>query len=107
MDAAAWQLAKEIIAEALKRQASERPAFVRARCSDPQLASEITALLTNYTNESDFLNQLTPLDDLDGYSDDLEQGMVVGPYMLDDTIGHGHILQACLRNLTRHCLTRY
>ncbi|PYR10442.1 MAG: hypothetical protein DMG00_12000 [Acidobacteria bacterium] len=96
MDAAAWQLAKEIIAEALKRQASERPAFVRARCSDPQLASEITALLTNYTNESDFLNQPPPLDDLDGDSDDLEPGTRVGPYVIVDTIGRGGMGQVFL-----------
>src|SRR5207302_10096770 len=71
-------------------------AFVRARCSDPQLASEITALLTNYTNESDFLNQPPPLDDLDGDSDDLEPGTRVGPYVIVDTIGRGGMGQVFL-----------
>src|SRR5207248_9180405 len=48
------------------------------------------------TNESDFLNQPPPLDDLDGDSDDLEPGTRVGPYVIIDTIGRGGMGQVFL-----------
>ena len=87
MDPADWQLAKELIAEALKRDASEREAYVRARCPDRKLAEEIIALIASYSG-SDFLNRDALIADFDDV-DDLEPGTRVGPYVIVDEIGRG------------------
>src|SRR5205085_10443950 len=39
-DPATWEKAKDVIADALKRPAAERGAYVRERCPDPVLRAE-------------------------------------------------------------------
>jgi serine/threonine protein kinase len=55
MDPITWQQAKELIANALERPASERQEYVREHCPDPDLCVEIQELLANADTLSDFL----------------------------------------------------
>jgi serine/threonine protein kinase len=88
MDSADWQFAKEILAEALKRDASQREAYVRERCHNPDLAEEIVTLLVSYSG-SDFLNRDALIAEFAEDIDDLEPGTRVGPYVIVDEIGRG------------------
>ena len=54
-DPAAWEMAKEVITDALKRPADERAAFVRERCPDPVLRDEIDKMLRAYDEDPGFL----------------------------------------------------
>src|SRR5436190_11763818 len=87
MKPTSWEQAKDVITEALKRAPSERERFVRERCADSELASEIITLLAAYRDGADFLADPpttgTPEDD------ELEPGTRVGPYVIIDSIGRG------------------
>jgi hypothetical protein len=56
MNPETWEQAKDVITEALKRVPSERERFVRERCGDPALASEIITLLDAYRDGTNFLD---------------------------------------------------
>ncbi|HEY7292210.1 MAG TPA: serine/threonine-protein kinase [Vicinamibacterales bacterium] len=87
MDAASWARAKDILAEALKRSAPEREAFVRAQSATPELAAEILDILSAYADSTEFLRS--------GSSSQAEEDAVipvgthVGPYVIVDHIGRG------------------
>jgi hypothetical protein len=97
MDAASWQKAKDVIAEALKRAPPDREAFVRERCQDPALAAEVLTMLAAYggSDAPGPLSTVDPLDELDD-QDDLEPGTRVGPYIIIDTLGRGGMGQVFL-----------
>jgi len=84
MNLEAWEQAKDVITEALKRVPSEREKFVRERCGDSTLAGEIITLLDAYKDGVDFL-----ADPPDEEEDQLEPGTRVGPYVIIDSIGRG------------------
>ena len=97
-DPAAWEMAKEVITDALKRPADERAAFVRERCPDPVLRDEIDKMLRAYDEDPGFLE--TP-PHLEGERDelaDLEPGTRVGPYVIVDRLGRGGMGQVFLSN---------
>src|SRR5262249_43446256 len=108
MDPASWRRAKDVIAEALQLPAAERDRFVRAQCSDPDLADEILTMLaveveptgapgggapSRPTSASVPLFRPAPapppppprLAD----EDDLEPGTRVGAYVILNAIGKG------------------
>ena len=87
MKPTSWEQAKDVITEALKRAPSERERFVRERCSDSELASEIITLLAAYRDGADFLADPPATDTAE--DDDLEPGTRVGPYVIIDSIGRG------------------
>jgi len=96
MDAASWQQAKDVIAEALRRTPSDRETFVRSRCTNPEVADEILTLLAGMTgpHELDALDAVGatddgPLEPPDGDADDLAPGTRVGPYVIVEPIGRG------------------
>jgi hypothetical protein len=107
MDHAAWERAKDLIADALERPAAERDAFVSARCSDPAVLAEVRALISDYAAAPDFLEQpprlFDPgdLDDPDEPDDDLEPGTQIGPYVVVDRLGRGGMGQVFLGRDTR------
>jgi len=103
MDAASWQQAKDVIAEALRRTPSDRETFVRSRCTNPELAAEILTLLAGMTgpHELDALDAFGatdggPLEPPDGDTDDLAPGTRVGPYVIVEPIGRGGMGQVFL-----------
>jgi serine/threonine protein kinase len=85
MDAAAWEQAKAVITEALRRAPTERERFVREQCGDTPLALEIITMLAGYQG-NDFL---APAADAGDESNDIQPGMRVGPYVIVDSIGRG------------------
>src|SRR5262245_63756508 len=92
MNPTAWEQAKDVITEALKRAPADRVAFVRERCPNPALAGEIITLLAAYRDDADFL-----ADPPDDPNDELEAGTRVGPYVNIESIGRGglgHVLHA-------------
>src|SRR5438094_10225074 len=103
MDAASWQQAKDVIAEALRRTPSDRETFVRSRGTSPELADEILTLLAGMTgpHELDALDAVGatddgPLEPPDGDADDLPPGTRVGPYVIVEPIGRGGMGQVFL-----------
>src|SRR6478735_5837622 len=80
-DPATWEKAKDVIADALKRPAAERGAYVRERCPDPVLRAEIDEMLRAYEDDPDFLEQSPRWDDDEEVDElsDLEPGTRVGP----------------------------
>jgi serine/threonine protein kinase len=94
MDPASWREAKDVISEALKLPASERDAFVRARCRDPRLSDDIIAMLSGFS-EGNLAAVPIPVDDDTG-DDDLEPGTRIGPYVILDRIGRGGMGQVFL-----------
>ena len=102
MDAASWQQAKDVIAEALRRTPSDRETFVRSRCTNPELAAEILTLLAGMTGP-DEIHALGPSEggplepDIDARdTDDLAPGTRVGPYVIVEPIGRGGMGQVFL-----------
>ena len=97
MDAASWQKAKDVIAEALKRAPSEREAFVREQCPDSSLAGEVLTMLAAYDG-AELLEPRSPGDPFDELDDpdELEPGTRVGPYVIIDTLGRGGMGQVFL-----------
>jgi hypothetical protein len=99
MNAAGWERAKDVIAEALKQPASERETFIRAHCSEPSLPAEIIDLLATYDDAAvSFLDHPPSLDDPndDADPDNLAPGTRIGPYMVLDRIGRGGMGQVFL-----------
>src|SRR5207247_6244482 len=95
-DPATWEKAKDVIADALKRSPSEREAFVREHCPDPALRAEIDAMLKQYEDDPDFLeNPAHLVDEVDELAD-LQPGTHVGPYVLVDRLGRGGMGQVFL-----------
>ena len=93
-DPATWEKAKNVIADALKRPASERSAFVREQCpDDPDLAAEIDAIIKGYENDTRFLER-SPVAGEDQFDElaDLKPGTFVGPYIIVDRLGRGGML---------------
>jgi hypothetical protein len=97
MDAASWQKAKDVIAEALKRARSDREAFVRQQCADPALAGEVLTMLAAYDGP-DLPGPRSPADPFDELDDqdELAPGTRVGPYVIIDTLGRGGMGQVFL-----------
>src|SRR2546423_1877103 len=98
MDAASWQQAKDVIAEALRRTPSDRETFVRSRCTNPELAAEILTLLAGMTGD-DALGPLPvepPFDASDSDTDDLAPGRRVGLSVIGEPIGRGGMGQVFL-----------
>jgi hypothetical protein len=98
MDPRSWEKAKDVIAGALKRSPSERDAFVRDHCPDEALRAEVDALLKEYEEAPDFLEQPPLLDEPDESDqlDDLPPGTHVGPYIIIDRLGRGGMGQVFL-----------
>jgi len=113
-DPATWEKAKNVIADALKRPASERSAFVREQCpDDPDLAAEIDAIIKGYENDTRFLER-SPVAGEDQFDElaDLKPGTFVGPYIIVDRLGRGGMGQVFLgsdprlhRKVALKCLT--
>ena len=97
MDAAAWQLAKQLIEQALSRPATERRAFLDSACRDPDLRREIEAMLESS-------DQQLPIDETRLQSEhsassaaasslwdefEFAPGFEAGPYVLVEPLGRG------------------
>ena len=81
MDPTSWRLAKDVIAEALRRPVAEREQFVRARCEDGALADELVSILLVGT----------PPRDPNAVADSapFDPGTRIGPYIVLDRLGRG------------------
>jgi len=87
VDATTWKKAKELLDEALNLRPDDREAFLRERCPDPSVQSEIRSLLRHHEEAPEFLEQAPSLDEID--AEDVTPGTHVGPYVVLDRIGRG------------------
>ena len=55
MNPKTWELAKDLLGEALDQPSADRDAYVRARCTDPALLKEIQAYLREHDADLHFL----------------------------------------------------
>jgi serine/threonine protein kinase/Tfp pilus assembly protein PilF len=97
-DPAAWEKAKNVIADALRRPASERSAFVREQCpNDPDLGAEIDSIIKGYEDDTRFLER-SPVAEENQIDElaDLKPGTFVGPYIIVDRLGRGGMGQVFL-----------
>jgi len=97
VDEDSWRLAKNLITLALAQPAADRDDFLRERCPDPELRSEIESMLARYDEGPDFL-------DIDGSGDDvidLIPGESIGPYVVVERLGSGGMGQVFLATDTR------
>jgi serine/threonine protein kinase len=99
MDAGAWDKAKDLIAAALELPASERDAFLDARCADPSVLAEVREMIRDFADNPDFLERpisLPRIDEIDAVDDGLEPGSQIGPYVVLDRLGRGGMGQVFL-----------
>lgn len=92
-----WQRVKELLNEALSRDAGERALFLDEHCAgDPELRAELDSLLDSFTEAGDFMDggdrseaatavaaALAPV------TTDPYTGKRIGPYRILGEIGHG------------------
>jgi tRNA A-37 threonylcarbamoyl transferase component Bud32 len=103
MDAGSWNKVKDVLFEALQRPAEERAAFVRQRCSDPEICAEALTLLKDCKNETDVLTtvdrilRLAAEEDVDDL-EDLQPGTRIGPYTIVERLDRGGQGQVFLGN---------
>jgi len=92
-----WQRVKEIVASALERLPSERPAYLDEVCSqDLALRAEIESLLSAYRDSDDLSRNPWPIE-----SAEQEAGpKIIGPYCLLKELGIGGMGQVWLAQQT-------
>src|SRR3954468_14869384 len=78
MNAAAWERAKSLLADAADRPAADRVRFIVERCPDLELRREVLELLTSPAPLSDILA-----------AGALQSGARLGPYVIERLIGRG------------------
>ena len=84
MTEARWKVVKEILAEALERQPSERAAFLDQACGEPSLRQEVDSLLVAHDQAgSNFLEPPSAT------GTELKTGARLGPYEILSPIGAG------------------
>jgi non-specific serine/threonine protein kinase/serine/threonine-protein kinase len=91
MTAEQWRQVKDLLEECLQQPEGTRTGFLTRRCEDPDLQSEVRALLDAYRNAAEFLEK--PLETgaelADAFNPDSALGQVVGHYRLVEEIGRG------------------
>jgi non-specific serine/threonine protein kinase/serine/threonine-protein kinase len=91
MTAEQWRQVKGLLEECLEQPEGTRTRFLRSRCEDPELQSEVKALLDAYRESAEFLEK--PVEAGAGLADALGPesalGQVVGHYRLVEEIGRG------------------
>jgi serine/threonine protein kinase/tetratricopeptide (TPR) repeat protein len=84
-----WEQAKEILAQALERNAEERSAFVRKACGeDAALLAEVESLLS-HCNGADSLLENSPVSHVLSFHPALMVGRKIGAYRIVREIGQG------------------
>jgi serine/threonine protein kinase/tetratricopeptide (TPR) repeat protein len=79
-----WQRVKEVLAEALERQPTERAEYLNQNCPDPLLRKEVESLIsTCESGDGGFLEHL------DFGHTALESGVVLGSYQILSPLGSG------------------
>ena len=78
MNAAAWERAKSLLADAADLPATDRERFVVERCPDLELRREVLELLVSPAPLSDIIAAGT-----------LHSGARVGPYVIERLLGRG------------------
>jgi len=107
MDAAVWQQAKGVLAEALLCPPAERDAWLAARCADPLLRHEVQSYLQAYDEEfletvltvSQTFDHVTPSDD-EPPAPELEPGTRIQRYVVLERLGVGGMGRVYLGNDT-------
>ena len=92
-----WRRVKEIVASALERLPSERPAYLDQVCSqDLALRAEVESLLSAYRDSDDLSRNPWPIE-----SAEQEAGpKIIGPYCLLKELGIGGMGQVWLAQQT-------
>jgi serine/threonine protein kinase/Tol biopolymer transport system component len=78
MNAAVWERAKALLAEAADLPAAQRERFVTERCADPELRREVLEMLASPAPLSEIIT-----------SGALAPGDRLGPYVIDRLLGRG------------------
>ncbi len=97
MQADAWRRVKEVCAGALDRTGAERQAYLAASCGDDaELRAEVESLLGAHSRAGAFIEQPAVLqlsatlgEESLVASADPNLGRTIGPYVIDETVGHG------------------
>lgn len=87
-----WQRLKDIFEQAVEMEASRRSQFLEEACrDDTSLRSEVNALLELHTDDSFLEKPASSVfpDLLEPETEQLSNGDRLGPYTIDERIGHG------------------
>ncbi len=85
-----WQRTKEIVADALEKDAAERPAFVASACAeDSALERAVNSMLAHADDETRFDGAIDELQRVRSGGDDTRTGQIVGAYRITREIGRG------------------
>lgn len=80
-----WRALEELYQAALERDPSSRPEFLQQTCPDPSLRQEVQTLLDSLESGNHLLERPA----FSYAAQPLEPGAMLGPYRIENPIGHG------------------